>query len=81
MLAITIENYRPERIKIVSYNTALTLSKHKITKSVLKKEHFMFEIKKLHGTCQNTPIQLTGEDESSSYISGELKALLLVLGC
>lgn len=38
MLAIIIENYIPERIKIVSYNTALTLSKHKITKSVLKKK-------------------------------------------
>lgn len=62
MLAIIIENYIPERIKIVSYNTALTLSKHKITKSVLKKkkEHFTFGIKRLHNTCQNTPTQLTG---------------------
>lgn len=60
MLAIIIENYIPERTKIVSYNTAHILSKHKITKSVLKKEHFMFGIKRLHNTCQNTPTQLAG---------------------
>lgn len=40
MLAIIRENYVPERVKIASYNTALTLSQHKITKSVFKNGTF-----------------------------------------